>query len=419
MIGRMGATRVVIIGAGFAGLSCARRLAGREVHVILMDRNNYHLFTPLLYQVASSLLDPSEIAKPVRSLFRGCENVSFLMAEATGADLSRRVVLTAEGMEVPYDRLVLAAGSETHFFGLPEPEKWACGLKDLPEALELRNKVIQRFEAASSESDESERRSLLTFVVVGGGPTGVEYAGALSELVRRVLSQEYLQVDMREVRILLVEAGPRILGPFPESLSAEAARTLEKLGVEVRAGARVEHAGPESVRLAGGEEFRTRTIVWAAGVRPAGLARALDLPRTRSGRLKVDERLRVEGQERVYAVGDMAAVLQGGEELPMFAPAAMQEARYVADSILGSLDGRESGPFRYVDRGTMATVGRNQAVAVVGRLKFGGFIGWVAWLVLHLYFIIGFRNRLFVLLQWAWYYFFYDRPVRIIMRARG
>jgi NADH dehydrogenase len=408
---------VVILGAGFGGLECARRLAGAPVDVLLVDRNNYHLFTPLLYQVASSLLNPSDIAYPVRAVFRGARNVRFRLAEVTAVDEAAGIVATGDGDRLPWDYFVLATGSASHFFGNVGVEAAAHGLKDLPEAMALRNHVLSCFEAAARTADPRERRRCLTFVVVGGGPTGVEYAGALSELARLVLAREYPEIDLGEMRILLVEGRDALLPALGPAAGRHARAELERRGVELRTGVQVASASAEEVTLSDGQAIEARTLVWAAGVRPAAPA-AGGLPRARSGRIETDEFLRVRGRERLFAVGDVAAVVQDGAEIPMLAPPAIQEGRWVAGQILRLEAGRPLQPFRYRDRGVMATIGRHAAVAQIGRLSLRGFPGWVAWLTLHLFLLIGFRNRVVVLLGWAWDYFRYDRPIRLIARAR-
>ena len=411
--------KVVIIGAGFGGLECAKRLSGKPVDVLLLDRNNYHLFTPLLYQVASSLLNPSDIAYPVRGVFRRSPNVRFRLAQATGVDFSARTVRTADGAAIPYDYVVIATGTMTNFFGMDGVQHVAQGLKDLPEAIALRTHVIRAFEGAARETDERARQAWLTFVVVGGGPTGVEYAGALSELIHRVLARDYREIDLRLVRVILVEALGKVLASFTPRLSADARRRLERLGVEVRVNTRVLDASADSVKLSGGDVIRARTLVWAAGVKPGDLAAAVDVPTTKSRRIQVDENLRVPGREGVFAIGDVAAFMQDGAELSMMSPQAMQEGRYVGDTIRRLVAGQPLRPFRYWDKGTMATIGRHVAVAQIGRLAFKGTLGWLAWLALHLYYVIGFRNRVVVLSSWAWNYFFYDRPIRLITRGKS
>jgi NADH dehydrogenase len=411
---------VVIIGAGFGGLTCAQRLVGRPAEVLILDRHNYHLFTPLLYQVASSLLNPNDIAEPVRTIFRGAKNVRFRMAEVTGVDFTRREVRLAGGSPVPYDYLVLAAGSTTNYFGLESLDGLAFGLKDMAEALQLRNHVLRLFETAAFETDPEVLRRKKTIVVVGAGPTGVEYAGALSELVKRVMATDYPELDMDAVRIVLVEARSEVLPTFPAALGREARRELEKRSIEVRVNARVEHADERGLVLGTGQRIDSETLVWAAGVKAGGLASTLGVPLSPTGRIVVDGRLRLHGREREFAIGDIASCRDGerNEEIPMIVPPAMQQARYVARTILAGEQGRALAPFRYRDKGMMATIGRNAGVAAVGRRQIKGFVGWVAWLALHLYYLIGFRNRLVVLLGWAWNYLKFDRPLRIITRIK-
>lgn len=410
--------KVVIVGAGFGGLECAKRLSGKPVDVLLLDRNNYHLFTPLLYQVATSLLNPSDIAYPVRSVFRRSPNVRFRLAQVAGVDFGRRQVQVAEG-RIPYDYLVIATGTVTNFFGLESVERVAEGLKDLPEAIALRTHVIRAFENAARETDERARQAWLTFIVVGGGPTGVEYAGALMELIHRVLIRDYREIDLRRVRVILVEALDRVLTGFTPPLSADARRRLELRGVEVKVNTRVLDASPGSVSLSGGEVLHARTLVWAAGVMPGELTAVAGLPVTRSRRIQVDEYLRVPGVEGVFAIGDVAGFVQDGAELSMMSPQAMQEGRHVGDTIIRLVTRRPLRPFRYWDKGTMATIGRHAAVAQIGRVSLTGILGWLGWLALHLYYLIGFRNRIVVLASWGWNYFFYDRPIRLITRGRS
>lgn len=411
--------RVVIIGAGFGGLACARRLANQPVAVALVDQNNFHLFTPLLYQVASSLLNPSDIAQPVRTILRGVKNVRFVQACVTGVDFAGCVVHTEDGTELPYDYLVIAAGSTTNYFGQKAVEARAEGLKDLPEALGLRNHILRCLEeAASAAGRGADPRPWLTFVVVGAGPTGVEYAGALSELVRGVLPREYPELDKNGVRLVLAEGLERLLPAFPEGLGASAARELVERGVEVRTGRRVVDVTPETVTFSDGDVLPARTLVWAAGVRPSDLVGAIEVGRSRSGRIEIDSALRVKGHSKVFAIGDVAAAEHEGREIPMLSSPAMQEGRAAADNILRAIAGRPLRLFRYRSRGSMATIGKGAAVAKIGPLKVSGFVGWVLWLAVHLYFLIGFRNRFAVLVGWAWNYMRSDRPVRMLVRAR-
>lgn len=412
----MSRPKVVIIGAGFGGLQCARALEGSATDVIVIDKNNYHLFTPLLYQVASSLLNPSDIAYPIRSVLRSGGNVRFIMAKVDGADFGVNKLRTADGSDIPYDYLVIAAGSQTNYFAIPSVHLNAHGLKDLPEALELRNHILSCIESASREPDAEARRKWLSFVVVGAGPTGVEFVGALSELVR-VVSLDFPEIDMGEVRITLVEALDQALPSFPNSLGVIAREELERRGIKLLLGERVSSATPEGVLLKNGTEIAARTLVWAAGVKPSALAQSLGLPLHSSGRIEVEPTLRVKGHDRLYAVGDIASLVHDGREIPMLAPPAMQQGRHAACNILRSVQGQSPLPFGYHDPGSMATIGRNAGVVSFKSLQVSGFLGWLTWLFVHLYFLIGFRNRLVVLAGWAWDYFRFDRPVRMILRA--
>jgi NADH dehydrogenase len=406
--------RVVIVGAGFGGLPCARKLVDEPVDVTLVDRQNYHLFTPLLYQVASCLLSPSDIVAPLRKVFRRANNVRFRMGDVTGIDFDARCVQLADGGRLEYDRLVLAAGSRTNFFGNDDVERHALGLKDLGEALQLRNHVLDCLERAAATDDADERRRLLTFCVVGGGPTGVEYSGALAELVRLVLPREYRELAPSDVRIVLLEGGDRLLPQFKLRLSGYARRELERRGVDVRLHSLVDTATDKVVRLKDGREIETRSMIWTAGVKPTALTSDALASHTRAARVRVDPFLRVLGRPGVYAIGDAASGHdKRGAELPMTSPPAMQEGRYVAKHLLG----RTKRPFRYFDKGTLATIGRTSAVGEVGPFRFTGFLGWVVWLVVHLYYLIGFENRLLVMLRWSWYYVRYDRPIRAAIRA--
>jgi NADH dehydrogenase len=413
-----GVPKVVIIGAGFGGLQCAKKLENKPVEVTLLDHNNYHLFTPLLYQVASSLLNPSDIAQPVRSILRGHRNLVFRQAEVTGVDFDAKRVLTHDAGDFAYDYLVIAAGSTTNFFGVAAAEQRSEGLKDLSEALGLRNHTLHCLEEAAATGSMEEARPWLTFVVVGGGPTGVEYSGALSELIHGVLPREYPELSASDVRVVLVEGLDRLLPVFPEDLGEEAQRALEARGVEVMTGLRVTDASEETVTLSNGDVISARTLVWAAGVKPAELAAALDVERSRNGRIEVDDALRVKGHTDVYAIGDVASFIQDGKQVPMLSAPAMQGGRQAADNILRTIAGERLKRFKYHDKGSMATVGKGAAVAQVGRFHFHGYIGWLMWLGVHIYYLIGFRNRLVVLSGWAWNYVRSDRPVRIIAKAK-
>ena len=409
--------RVVIAGAGFGGLTCARALRNAPVDVLLVDRNNYHLFTPLLYQVASALLDPGEIARPVRALIRPYSNIEFKQAEVTGADFDRRILTTDRG-PIPYDYLVLATGSQSDFFGNASLAQHAFGLKDLDEGLALRNRVLSQFEASRWVADAQKRRSMLTFAVVGAGPTGVELAGALSELIRLVLRKDYRDLDLGEVRVLLLEAAGAPLGTFQPSLREAARRSLEKKHVELMLGARVESVTGESITLAGGEEIAAGTIIWTAGVRASALGQALGVQLGRQSRMKVEPTLQLTGHPVVFVIGDLAGATDRGAPLPMLIPVAMQEGRHVAATISELVANGGARAFRYKDPGIMATIGRNSAVAELGVVHLSGFLGWLMWLAVHLVNVISFRSRILVLVNWAWDYLFYDRPIRLIVRAR-
>ena len=409
------APTVVVVGAGFGGLRVARELAGAPLRVILLDRHNYHLFQPLLYQVATAGLEPEGIARPVRAILRGQRNFEFRMAEVQGVDLDARTVRTDAG-NVAYDHLVLALGGETNFYGVEGAARHGFGLKDVDDAVAIRNQVLRCFEEATLEADAARRRALLTFLVVGGGPTGVEMAGAFAELVRVVLVKDYPRLDLADVRILLLEASSRLLAAMPPRLSATAADTLWAKHVEVRFGAAVEAYDGSGARLRGGETIPARTLVWAAGVRAAALAGTLGLRTGPQGRVAVTPTLQVPGHPEVFVIGDAAWVDDGGPPHPMMAPVALQMARTAARNITLALRGRPGEAFRFRDPGSLATIGRRAAVARVHGLSFTGFPAWVVWLVVHLVQLIGFRNKLVVLINWAWDYFFYDRAVRLITR---
>ena len=412
---------VVIVGGGFGGLYAARALAGRPVRVTLLDRRNHHLFQPLLYQVATAVLNPSDIAAPLRSVLRRATNVTVLLASVERVELaSRRVVL--ERGEIGYDGLVLAAGASHSYFGHDDWEVFAPGLKTLEDALEIRRRVLLAYEAAERERDGAEQRALLTFVVIGGGPTGVELAGALGEISRQTIARDFRLIDPTKARIILLEGGPRILPTFPESLSRSAEDALRRIGVEVRTSASVTRVTADAVWL-GGEQIRARTVLWAAGVAAAPLARTLGAPLDHAGRVLVEPDLSVPGHPEAFAIGDMCAFLhQTGAPLPGVAPVAIQQGRAVADNVLRRLRGQPTRSFRYRDKGSMATIGRAAAVAVVGRFRLSGLLAWLAWLLVHIVFLIGFRNRLLVLFEWAWAYITWHRGARLITgpwRGRG
>ena len=434
MAASSGRERVVIVGGGFGGLACARALDGADVDVLLLDARNYHLFTPLLYQVATALLDPSDIAYPFRTVFRRSRNVRFRQARVTAVDFDGRRLTVTGGDTIPYDTLVLATGSANAYFGNPQLAERTIGMKALDEAMRLRNHVLSCLERAAQTADPAARAEWLTFVIVGGGPTGVEYAGALGELLGMVLGHDFPELAPGSGRVVLVEGADRLLGAFHPKLGAYAADTLRSRGIEVHLSTLVREATERAAVLSSGETIRARTIVWCAGVGPldplpdkdsgdgdtgdGGTAGgAVVVPRSRSRRLAVDQYLRL--RPAVYAIGDVASVrppdgAQG--ELPMLSPPAMQEGRYVARAIRAG--GQPDRPFRYRDKGTMATIGRRAAVAQVGPVRLRGFPGWITWLVVHLYYLIGFRNRAVVLAAWGWDYARRDRPIRLIVRSR-
>jgi NADH dehydrogenase len=408
---------VVIVGAGFGGLRVARGLRGAPVDVTIVDRRNYHLFVPLLYQVATAGLEAEEIAQPVRRILRKSANVRFHLGNVTNVHLDRRVVATAE-VEIPFDVLVLAAGSVTNYFGLESVAHVAPGLRDLDDAERLRDHVLRAFERAAAERDPERRRQLMTTVIVGGGPTGVELAGALAELKRHVLPHDYPDLDLSAAGILVLEAGDALLPGFPARLQAAALEKLREMEVDVRLQATVAGANTSGVMLRDGEPIPAGTVIWVAGMRAPPLADLLATAKGASGRVLVDETLQVPGYPYVFVMGDMAHV--GGPDTkphPMMAPVAIQQGALVAENIRRTLDGKPPKPFRYKNRGVMATIGRRAAVAQVLGLQFSGFVAWLLWLTAHLVWLIGFRNRLLVLVNWAWNYLTYDRGVRLIRRS--
>jgi NADH dehydrogenase len=403
----------VIVGGGFAGLEVARGLARTEIHITLVDRRNHHLFQPLLYQVAAAGLSPAEIAYPIRRILWKQRNVRVLLADARGVDLAGGRLLLADG-HLPYDHLVLAAGATHSYFGHDEWAPYAPGLKDLDDALQIRQRVLLAFEEAEREADDERRRAQLTFVVVGGGPTGVEMAGAFVEIARHSLVRDFRRIDPRTARVILVEAGPRILPAYPVELSESAREQLEGLGAEVRTGTSVTACTDGGVSL-GAEHIPARTVVWAAGVAASPLARSLGIALDRAGRVPVTPHLTVPGYPEVWVAGDLAAFEQDGRPVPGVAPAAMQMGRHVAKNLRRAVLTRPLLPFRYVDKGSLATIGRSSGVALFGRVKLSGFPAWAAWLAIHIFFLIGFRNRFVVLFTWAWAYVTHQRSARLIL----
>lgn len=405
--------RVVIVGMGFGGIRAARVLAGKGLDVLLVDRNNYHLFQPLLYQVATAGLEQESIAYPVRAMLRDWPGVRFHLAEVTGIDFVARQLQT-DSKPIPYDHLIIGAGSVTNFFGLDTVRQHAFDLKELVDAESLRNHILTAFEKAVVEPDPAKQRALMTFVVVGGGPTGVEFAGALSELVRFVLSKDYPGLSTRSARVVLVEAADSLLTAMPEGLRHYTLEKLRGMGVEVLLNARVTDAGPDRVTLHDGAVIPAHTLFWSAGVKASPLAGALGLPTVAGGRVAVQPDLTLPGHPEVSVIGDMACIEQDGKVLPMMAPVAMQSGIYAAQAILARVRGETPPPFRFRDKGSMATIGRNAAVASAFGMNFKGYAAWLVWLLLHLYYLIGFRNRIVVMLNWTWYYWFHERQVRLI-----
>ncbi len=405
-------THVVIVGGGFGGLYAAFALGRQPVRVTLVDRRNYHLFQPLLYQVATAGLSPGDIAQPIRHILRS-PAVTVLLAEATAVEVAGRRLLLADGA-LEYDYLILATGTSHAYFGHDEWRAWAPGLKDIEDALEIRRRVLLAFEAAEREPDAARRQALLTFVIVGGGPTGVELAGALAEIARDALARDFRAIDPTQARIVLLEAGPRLLPAFSEASSAAAARALARLGVAVRTATAVTRVAPGRV-VAGAAEIPAETVLWAAGVTASPLARTLGVPLDRVGRVLVEPDLSIPGRPEVFVIGDLAAFLhQGGTPLPGMAPVATQMGRHAARTILRAVRGEPREPFRYWNKGIMATIGRHAAVVEAGRLRLSGPVAWLFWVVVHIFFLIGFRNRLLVMVEWAWAYVTFNRGVRLI-----
>ena len=404
--------RVVIVGGGFGGLNAARELARAPVRVTLIDRRNHHVFQPLLYQVATAALNPSDIAMPIRRILRNQRNAEVLFAEARGVDLKSKVVVLDEG-NVAYDHLIVATGARHSYFGHEEWAPFAPGLKSIGDALEIRRRVLSAFELAERERDKARREAWLTFVVVGAGPTGVELSGSLCEIARHALARDFRHFDPAQARVILLEGSDRVLPPYTPLLSEKARRQLTSLGVDVRTGQRVTSIDADGVAI-GTERIATRTVLWAAGVAGSGFGRALGVPLDRAGRVPVGPDLSIAGHPEVFVVGDLACVLQDGNPVPAVAPAAMQQARHAARNVRRAVRGEPTRPFRYKDKGSLATIGRSAAVADLGWIKLSGPVAWMAWLLLHLLFLVGFRNRVIVVFQWAWSFISYDRAARLI-----
>ena len=408
---------VVIVGGGFGGLTAARALRKVPVRVTVIDRTNHHLFQPLLYQVAMAGLSPADIAAPIRSILRKQKNVNVLLDEVTSVDLAHNT-LQLQDETLTYDYLILATGGRTSYFGHDDWEKFAPGLKDLDDAVEIRRRVLLAFEDAEKEQDPEKKKELLTFVVVGGGPTGVELAGAIAELSRFVLAKDFREINPRAAQIILLEGGPRILPSFAEDLSASAQKQLEELGVTVRVNAQVTKIDDKGVYL-GNEMIKAAVLIWGAGVQATSLTKTLGVPLDKAGRVIIEPDLTIPGHKNVFAIGDMALFLhQTGKPLPGVSPVAIQMGAGVVRNIKNALAGKPYETFSYFDKGSMATIGRSAAIAEIRKLHLSGFLAWMAWLLVHIFFLIGFRNRFAVLFNWAWSYFTYQRGARLITGRR-
>jgi NADH:ubiquinone reductase (H+-translocating) len=406
---------VVIVGGGAGGLEAAKKLAGKEVQVTVIDRTNYHLFQPLLYQIATAALSPADIAAPLRAILCECRNMEVILAEVEAVDVAARKLRLADG-EVAYDFLILATGARHSYFGHPEWEKLAPGLKSLEDGIEIRRRILMAFEYAEKITDEAARRAAMTFVIIGGGPTGVEMAGAIAEIARYTLSKDFRHIDPSQARVILVESEPRVLASFPEDLSASAQKQLLDLGVEVRTGVHATDLSEPGLQV--GEEFiPCRVKIWAAGNTASFVGKTLGVPVDRVGRVLVEKDLTIPGHPEVQVIGDLANFPhQTGKPLPGVSPVAMQQGRHAAHNILAMIDGRKPQRFWYWDKGSMATIGRNKAVADLNFVHFSGLPAWLVWLFVHVIFLVGFRNRVAVLFQWAWAYFTFNKGARLITR---
>ncbi len=408
--------RVVIVGAGFGGLRAARALAKAHVHVTLIDRNNYHLFQPLLYQVATAGLSADEIAYPIRGILRKQKNLTFIMSEVKSLNLKESEIITAQAT-ISYDYLILAVGSETNFFNNADLQQHSFGLKNLQEAQSIRNHILNQFEKAVMETDETLRGAMLTFVIAGGGPTGVEMAGAIAELVR-VMQKDYPGLDHREIQVVLLEAMDRLLAHLTPDSSTATLKALANKDVQVRLNTLVESYDGWVIQLSENQQIPSNTLIWAAGVQAANLVRELSQEKLPQNRIKVLPTLQIPQDERVFLIGDAAYLPdQNGQALPMVAPVAMQQADLAVKNLISIIQSKPLLPFQYTDMGSMATIGRNQAVAELFGLRLRGWLAWLVWLFVHLMQLVGFRNRLVVLINWAWQYWFYDRAVRLIEKG--
>src|SRR6476646_329148 len=410
-----GKPRVVIVGAGFGGLEAAKKLACKNVRVTVIDRTNYYLFQPLLYQVATAALSPADIAAPIRAVLSKCSNIEVILAEVEAVDIEAKKVKTVDS-EIDYDYLILATGARHSYFGHNEWEKLAPGLKSLEDAIELRRRILLAFEYAEKSTDEAARRAAINFVIIGGGPTGVEMAGAIAEISRHTLAKDFRHIDPSEARVILIEGDTRLLAAYPEDLSESARKQLVDLGVEVRTSARATNVTEAGVQV-GNEFIPCRVKIWAAGNNASFVGKTLDAPVDRIGRVIVNDDLTVPGHPEIQVIGDLANFShQTGEPLPGVSPVAMQQGRHAARNILRMIRGEKPKPFRYFDKGSMATIGRNKAVADLKFFHFSGLPAWLTWLFVHIIFLVGFRNRLLVLHQWAWSDLTFDKGARLITR---
>jgi NADH dehydrogenase len=406
--------RVVIVGAGFGGLEAAKKLACEEVKVIVVDRTNHHLFQPLLYQVATAALSPADIAAPVRGILSKCRNMEVMLAEVQSVDVAAKKIKTGE-LEVPYDYLILATGARHSYFGHPEWEPLAPGLKSLEDAVEIRRRILLAFEYAEKVNDEAARRAAMTFVIIGGGPTGVEMAGAISEIARHTLARDFRHIDPSQARVVLVEGSDCVLSSFPKDLQEKAMEQLKQLKVELRTGIHASNLTEQGLQV--GDEFiPCRVKIWAAGNEASPVGASLGVQRDKAGRVIVNEDLTIAGHPEVQVIGDLANFTQDGKPLPGVSPVAMQQGRHAAANILAMVNGDEPSRFHYFDKGSMATIGRNKAVADLKYFHLSGWPAWMAWLFIHVMYLVGFRNRLAVMIQWAWAYFTFNAGARLITR---
>ena len=412
----MNIPHVIIIGAGFAGLETARGLAKFPVRITLIDKRNHHLFQPLLYQVAIAGLLPSQIASPVRTIFRKQKNLTFQMGEVTEINLNEKFI-KLDGSVIAYDYLVIAAGARTNFFGFDTLEQHGLQIKDLETAVKTRNHLLSMFEQASHEGDAEKRKAMLNFVIIGGGPTGVEAAGALAELISHVMRKDYPRLNLKEAKVILVEAAAHLINPYPDELRQATKRLLEKKNVEIRLNTKMQDYNGQRVTFADGSSIETQTLIWTAGAKTAEIIESLDVEKAAMGRVRVMPTLQLPAFSSAFVIGDAAFLVNGnGQPLPMLSTVAIQQGKHTAKNIRNLITEKESLPFHYKDPGLLATIGRNAAVARIFGISFSGFIAWVIWVFLHIYRIIGFRNRIIVMFNWAWDYFFYDNQVRLITK---